>query len=120
MDLSVASFDTISDHPYLQSMYGKKWLSVVCIGAKSMSTQEVFPGDEMSMEVEMEKYGEIGCRLPVPSVLKEYWEQHSMGRETQSSLTYVGTHCYLPSYCVTFEKLHNLSECHLLNYTREI
>ena len=49
-------------------------LSVVCIGAKSMSAQEVFPGDEMSVEVEMEKYGEIGCRLPVPSVLKEPWE----------------------------------------------
>lgn len=85
-----------------------------------MSAQEVFPGDELSVEVEMEKYGEIGCRLPVPSVLKEPWERPSMVGEIQSSLTYIGTHCYLPSYCVTSEKLHNPSECHLLNYKRKI
>lgn len=85
-----------------------------------MSTQEVCPGDEMSVQAEMEKYGEIGCRLSVPLVLKEYWEKHSMVGETQSSLTYVGTHCYLPSYCGTFEKLHNLSEMSSQLYKRDL
>lgn len=63
--------------------------------------------------------GRYGSMLAVLSVLKELCECHGMVGEIQSSLTWMGILCHPPSYWVTFEKLHNLSECHLLNYKRE-